>query len=140
MADYLHACTFSPAFLTFQTAIRKDNFVAWPANTTINFDKFVSDKTSTYYGHLDQVSSSLQSTEMPPKIQDDFPHKTYNQQKKKRMKKSPKSFLFHPRNFLMLTLLVYFCLSHQEAINIYNLSFMIMTLIPFKFNNWNQCR
>ena len=82
MADYLHACTFSPAFLTFQTAIRKDNFVAWPANTTINFDKFVSDKTSTYYGHLDQVSSSLQSTEMPPKIQDDFPHKTYNQQKK----------------------------------------------------------
>ncbi len=62
LADYLHPCAFSPTVPTFQEAIRNQNFVTWPAIHTINFDKFLGDKTSIYLGHMYQVRSNLQST------------------------------------------------------------------------------
>ena len=72
MADFLHACAFSPALPTFQAAIRNNNFVTWPGIHTINFEKFLGDKTSIYLGHLDQVRSNLQSTKHVPLPSSDF--------------------------------------------------------------------
>ena len=66
MTDYLHACAFSPALPTFQAAIWNQNFVTWPGIHTVNFSKFLGDKTSIYMGHMDQVRSNLQSTKHIP--------------------------------------------------------------------------
>ena len=41
LADYLNAYTFSPALLSFQQAIWKNNFVTWPAISTINLKFFL---------------------------------------------------------------------------------------------------
>ena len=72
LGDYLHACAFSPALPTFQKAICNNNFVTWPGITEINFEKFVSDKTSMYLGHLDQVQANLQLTKIPHTMHEDF--------------------------------------------------------------------
>ena len=84
LANYLHACAFSPALPTLQKAVSNNNFVTWPAIKSINFNKFVTNKMAMYLGHLDQVRTNLQSTKDKPNLMDDFfpptstlYHKTY---------------------------------------------------------------
>ena len=72
LADYLHACAFSPALPTFQKAIRNNNFVTWPSITSINFENFITDKTAMYFGHLDQIRSNLQLTKQKSNWNEDF--------------------------------------------------------------------
>ena len=72
LADYLHACAFSPALSTFQKAINNGQFLTWPSIENINFQKFLSDQTAIHLGHLDQERSHLQSTSLDSKIKNDF--------------------------------------------------------------------
>ena len=44
LADFLHACAFSPTLTTFHKAIKNQNFVTWPAINSINFENFIGDK------------------------------------------------------------------------------------------------
>ena len=70
--DYFHACAFSPVLPIFHQAICNQNFVTWPSIDTINFEKFMGNKTSIYMGHMDQVCSYLQSTKNTEVPQNDF--------------------------------------------------------------------
>ena len=57
----------------FQQVFGNNNFVTWPAMTTINLEKFVDNKTSTYLGHLDQIREKLQSAKLNKNIhEEDF--------------------------------------------------------------------
>ena len=62
LAQYLHACAFSPALSTFQKSIRKGHFITWPGITNINFEKTLVATTPSAKGHLDQERQNLQST------------------------------------------------------------------------------
>ena len=46
LADFLHIYVFILALSIFQQAIRNKILVTWPAIDTINFEKFVNDKTA----------------------------------------------------------------------------------------------
>ena len=72
LANYLHACAFSPTLTTFQKAISNGHFITWPSIEKINFKKFLHDQTATHLGHLDQERSNLQSTKIPLDVKLDF--------------------------------------------------------------------
>ena len=54
LAQYLHACAFSPAISTFQECIKRSNFVTWPRIENLNFQKLLGNQEATLLGHLDQ--------------------------------------------------------------------------------------
>lgn len=81
LAEFLHACAFSPTIPTFQAAIKKQNFVTWPAIHTINFETFIGNKISIYLGHMDQVRSNLQSTKKQSNVGTIFSQVTIHQEK-----------------------------------------------------------
>ena len=58
LAQYLHACCFSPCVSTFQKAIRNGNFVSWPGIESINFQKIIKTTAATEKGHLEQERST----------------------------------------------------------------------------------
>ena len=62
LAQYLHACAFSPALSSFQKAIRKGHFLTWPGIRDINFEKTLIATVPAAKGHLDQERQNLQST------------------------------------------------------------------------------
>ena len=80
LAQFLHACAFSPALDTFQKAINNGNFISWPGIREINFKKILGNTPAIAKGHLDQERQGLQSTKQ---IEDDYfppqePIKTYH--------------------------------------------------------------
>ena len=42
LADYLHACAFSPFLPTFKKAINKGQFITWPSIDKLNFQNLLS--------------------------------------------------------------------------------------------------
>ena len=70
LAQYLHACAFSPSISTFTQAIRNGNFITWPGIETINFDKILGTPLATAQGHLDNERKIYNP-----------PHSSYNIQK-----------------------------------------------------------
>ena len=72
LADYLHACAFSPTLPTFNKVIKNGQFLSWPSIEKINFNKFLTAQTATHLGHTDQERSNLQSTKLQQHIKDDF--------------------------------------------------------------------
>ena len=75
LAQYLHACAFSPVVSTFQQCIKKGNFITWPGIDDINFKKFINTTEATIKGHLDQERQNVQSTKSKQSIEteDVFP-------------------------------------------------------------------
>ena len=62
LAQYYHACAFSPSPSTFITAINKGHFIAWPGLTTSLIKKHLPPSVFTAKGHLNQEMKNLQST------------------------------------------------------------------------------
>ena len=62
LAQYLHACCFSPTPSTFLRAIRNSNFITWPGLTAKNIAKHLGPVITTAKGHLDQERKNLLST------------------------------------------------------------------------------
>ena len=54
LAQYSHACAFSPCLRTFTTDTRIGNFISWPGIDDINFYKCLGNTPATALGHLDQ--------------------------------------------------------------------------------------
>ena len=75
LAQYLHACAFSPVLSTFQASINKGNFLTWPGIEDVKFKKLLGTTLSTALGQLDQERSNLQSTKIQEEQQDSFPDK-----------------------------------------------------------------
>ena len=72
LAQYLHACAFSPAIKTFQKAINNGQFITWPSIEKLNFEKLIQDQTNIHMGHLDQERKNLQSTKLDTEVKNDF--------------------------------------------------------------------
>ena len=53
LAQYLHACAFSPAMDTFTKAIKNGNFISWPGINDFNFKSLIKTTVATAKGHLD---------------------------------------------------------------------------------------
>ena len=62
LAQYLHACAFSPCLRTFITAIRKGHFITWPGLTSSLLSKHLPPCVFTAKGHMNQEMQHLQST------------------------------------------------------------------------------
>ena len=62
LAQYFHACAFSPSPSTFLTAIKKGHFISWPGLTTSLIKKHLPPSIFTAKGHLNQEMKNLQST------------------------------------------------------------------------------
>ena len=62
LAQYLHACAFSPAIDTFTKAIKNGNFISWPGINDLNFKSLLKTTVATAKGHLNQERQGLQST------------------------------------------------------------------------------
>ena len=62
IAQYLHACAFSPCTRTFLTAIRKGHFLSWPGLTPALITKHLPPSVFTAKGHMNQEMKNLQST------------------------------------------------------------------------------
>ena len=79
LADYLHACLFSPYPSTLQEAIQKNFLITWPGIDKINFNKYAANKIPTIKGHMIQERKNLRSTKIQsPNTEDDsdyFPKK-----------------------------------------------------------------
>ena len=62
LAQYLHACAFSPVISTFEECIKTGNFLIWPGIDILNVKKLLGTTNATIKGHLDQERKNLQST------------------------------------------------------------------------------
>ena len=74
LAQYLHACAFSPPMSTFQEYIRRGNFITWPGIEEINFSKLLKTTLSTAKGHLQQERERVNLQSTKPHL-DNFPTK-----------------------------------------------------------------
>ena len=72
LAQYLHACCFSPCLSTFTKAIQNGNFLSWPAIHTINFKKVLGNTIPMAKGHLEQGRANLQSTKINEETEKDY--------------------------------------------------------------------
>ena len=70
LAQYLHATAGYPVLSTFNTAIKKGNFISWPGIESLSFTKHLPKSMQTSKGHLDQERKNLQSTQVPIKLED----------------------------------------------------------------------
>ena len=75
LAQFLHACAFSPSISTFQKIINKGNFVTWPGIDELNFKNLIGSPLATQLGHIDQERKNLQSTKDTDNDEDFFPRK-----------------------------------------------------------------
>ena len=64
LAQYLHACVFSPSVTTLQACIRRGNFISWPGIEKLNFQSILGTTMATAKGHLNQERKNLQSTQI----------------------------------------------------------------------------
>ena len=62
LAQYLHACCYSPSISTLIRAIKNNHLATWPGINDINFTKHLPQSEATSKGHLDQEQAGLQST------------------------------------------------------------------------------
>lgn len=62
LAQYLHACAFSPSISTFLSAIRKGHFLTWPGLITSLITRHLPPSPFTAKGHMNQEQKHLQST------------------------------------------------------------------------------
>lgn len=62
LAQYLHACVFSPCVRTFITAIQKGHFLSWPGLSTTLIKNHLPPSIFTTKGHMNQENKNLQST------------------------------------------------------------------------------
>ena len=62
LADYLHACLFSPCISTLKKAIKHKFLLTWPGIEFLHFEKFSSDSIATAKGHMAQERKNLRST------------------------------------------------------------------------------
>ena len=72
LAQYLHACAYSPALPTFKKAINNGQFITWPSIENLNFKHLIQDQSNIHMGHLDQERKNLQSTKLSTEIKNDF--------------------------------------------------------------------
>ena len=79
IANYLHACLFSPCPSTLQKAIQNKFLLMWPGIDKINFYKLVPHAIPKSKGHMSQERKNLRSTKVQllPKADDidQFPEK-----------------------------------------------------------------
>ena len=64
LANFFHACLFSPAIRTLQDAIHNNHLVTWPGIDKLNFPKLIRDTTAIEMGHLNWERKNLQSTKI----------------------------------------------------------------------------
>ena len=62
LANYYHACCFSPCISTLTQAIKNGNFHSWPGLQNLSLYKHMKRTIATSMGHLDQEQQGLQST------------------------------------------------------------------------------
>ena len=74
----MHACAFASVISTFETCIKKGNFISWPGIENINFKKVLINTEATIKRHLDQERKHLQSTKTQVDTNDIFPTKSEN--------------------------------------------------------------
>ena len=65
LAQYLHACAFSPVISTFQKCIDNGNFITWLGIETLNFKNLLGTTEATAKRHINQERSNLQSIKVP---------------------------------------------------------------------------
>ena len=79
LANYLHACLFSPCTSTLQKAIQKNFLLTWPGIDKINFQTLVGNSIATAKGHMAQERKNLRSTKPEDvdqkELMDYFPEK-----------------------------------------------------------------
>ena len=76
MAQYQHACCYSPTKTTWTKAISKQNFKTWPGLTTKLVNKHLPISEATVQGHIHRKRKNLQSTKnnnLPLSDDDNFP-------------------------------------------------------------------
>ena len=54
LAQYLHACDFSPTLKTLQNPVKKGNFISWLGIDDLNFENLLRAPLVTILGHLDE--------------------------------------------------------------------------------------
>ena len=64
LANFYHACLFSPTIRTIQDAINNNHLVTWPGIDKLNFTKLIQDTTAIEMGHMKRERKNLQSTKM----------------------------------------------------------------------------
>ena len=69
LAQYLHACAYSPRKTTFLDAIKKGLFTTWPGLTYDLIKKHLPDTIATSKGHLRQEQKNIRSTQI--KVEDE---------------------------------------------------------------------
>ena len=62
LANYIHACMFSPNPKVLQKAINNKQLLTWPGIDKMNFEKYVQDNVATNLGHMKQERASLRTT------------------------------------------------------------------------------
>ena len=76
LANYFHACCFSPCISTFTKAINNGNFLSWPGINSINFKKILNTTQATLKRHIEQERKNLQTTKPTSDLEIDyFPQK-----------------------------------------------------------------
>ena len=68
LAEYYHACAFSPVLRTFAEAINNGNFHSWPGLQELALHKHLKRTEAVSMGHLDQEQQGLQSTKVLKEI------------------------------------------------------------------------
>jgi hypothetical protein len=64
LAQYLHACAYSPTKSTFLTAIRNGHFITWPGLTYDLINKHLTTTIATSKGHLKQEQRNIRTTQI----------------------------------------------------------------------------
>ena len=59
LAQYLHACAFSPSVKTLQACIRRGNFISWPGIEDLNFNSMLGTTMAPAKGHLNQERKNV---------------------------------------------------------------------------------
>jgi hypothetical protein len=64
LANFLHACAFSPVPSTFLRAVQRGHFQSWPGLTPSLITKHLSKSLATSKGHLRMIQQNIQSTKV----------------------------------------------------------------------------
>ena len=72
LIQFYHAACFSPSVTTIYKAVNNGNFQSWTGLTPELIKKHLEPTIATHFGHLNQESQNLQSTQQPTNL-DFFP-------------------------------------------------------------------
>ena len=62
LANFSHACAYSPAIKTFQSAINSNFFATWPGIETLKISKYIHDTLNIGMGDFKRVRQHIQLT------------------------------------------------------------------------------